>query len=74
MQCWCSHVIRSTDCLFCAQTPYLHFVAELTRAFPTRPIILLEARHVSVCLSWSSFSTDAMADVAMQVLKRCVHV
>ncbi|CAL8466496.1 g6032 [Coccomyxa elongata] len=51
-------------------TPYLHFVAELTRAFPTRPIILLEARHVSVCLSWRAFSTDAMADAAVEVLQR----
>lgn len=53
------------------QTPYLHFVAELTRAFPTRPIILLEARHVSVCLSWRAHSTDAMADAAVQILQRC---
>lgn len=52
------------------QTPYLHFVAELTRAFPTRPIILLEARHVSVCLSWRAFSTDAMADTAVEILQR----
>lgn len=54
----------------CLQTPYLHFVAELTRAFPTRPIILLEARHVSVCLSWRAFSTDAMADTAVEILQR----
>jgi hypothetical protein len=54
----------------CAQTPYLHFVSELMRAFPTRPIVLLEARHVSVCLSWRSQSTDDMADVAADILRK----
>jgi pimeloyl-ACP methyl ester carboxylesterase len=53
-----------------AQTPYLHFVAELMRAFPTRPMILLEARHVSVCLHTYCHSTDAMASAAAAILAR----
>ena len=71
----CRHLFSKHDRVIsssCVQTPYLHFVAELTRAFPTRPIILLEARHVSVCLSWRAFSTDVMADAAMHILKRCL--
>ncbi len=71
----CRHLFSMYDRFIsssCVQTPYLHFVAELTRAFPTRPIILLEARHVSVCLSWRAFSTDVMADAAMHILKRCL--
>ena len=52
------------------QTPYVHFVREIMRAFPTRPIILLESRHVSVCLHWRAHSTDAMATAARDILKR----
>lgn len=52
------------------QTPYVHFVREIMRAFPTRPIILLESRHVSVCLHWRAHSTDAMATAAKDILKR----
>ena len=40
------------------------------RAFPTRPIILLESRHVSVCLHWRAHSTDTMAAAARDILKR----
>jgi len=40
------------------------------RAFPTRPIILLESRHVSVCLHWKAHSTDAMALAAKEILHK----
>ena len=40
------------------------------RAFPTRPIILLESRHVSVCLHWRAHSTDAMALAAKEILHK----
>ena len=54
----------------CLQTPYLHFIHELMRAFPTRPIILLEARHVSVCLHWRALTTDQMAHAAQEILHK----
>ena len=56
--------------LRCLQTPYLHFIHELMRAFPTRPIILLEARHVSVCLHWRALTTDQMAHAAQEILHK----
>ena len=56
--------------LCCPQTPYLHFIHEIMRAFPTRPIILLESRHVSVCLHWKAHSTDAMALAAKEILHK----
>ena len=40
------------------------------RAFPTRPIILLEARHVSVCLHWRALTTDQMAHAAQEILHK----
>ena len=40
------------------------------RAFPTRPIILLEARHVSVCLHWRALTTDQMAAAAQEILHK----
>ena len=40
------------------------------RAFPTRPMVLLEARHVSVCLHTYCHSTDAMAAAAAAILAR----
>ena len=40
------------------------------RAFPTWPIILLESRHVSVCLHWKAHSTDAMALAAKEILHK----
>ena len=40
------------------------------RAFPTRPIILLEARHVSVCLHWRALTTDQMAQAAQEILHK----
>ena len=48
----------------------MHFVREIMRAFPTRPIILLESRHVSVCLHWRAHSTDTMAAAASDILKK----
>lgn len=54
----------------CLQTPYLHFIYEIMRAFPTRPVILLESRHVSVCLHWRAHSTDAMAQAAHDILDK----
>ena len=53
-----------------AQTPYLHFIMELVHAFPTRPMVLLEARHVSVGLHTAGRTTDAMADAAVAILAR----
>ncbi len=52
------------------QTPYIHFIHEIMRAFPTRPIILLESRHVSVCLHWHALSTDEMALAAKEILHK----
>ncbi len=52
------------------QTPYIHFIHEIMRAFPTRPIILLESRHVSVCLHWRALSTDEMALAAKEILHK----
>lgn len=52
------------------QTPYIQFVHELMKAFPTRPVILLEARHVSICLSWRAVSTCDMADACAEILER----
>ena len=52
------------------QTPYLHFIMELVNAFPTRPMVLLEARHVSVGLHLTGRTTDAMADAAADILAK----
>ena len=45
-------------------TPYLHFIAELASAAPARPLLLVEARHVSVGLAARAIST---CDVAASV-------
>ncbi len=43
---------------------------ELVNAFPTRPMVLLEARHVSVGLHTTGRTTDAMADAAAAILAK----
>ena len=52
------------------QAPYLHFLHTLLREHPSRPFVLLEARHVSMCLHSTSHSTDAIALAAQQILNR----
>ena len=52
------------------QTPYLQFIHELTSAFRTRPIVLLEGRHVSVCLSRQSLCSDDMATAVRDILRQ----
>ncbi len=54
----------------CLQTPYLQFIHELTCAFRTRPIVLLEGRHVSVCLSRQSLCSDDMATAVRDILQQ----
>lgn len=54
----------------CLQTPYLQFIHELTCAFRTRPIVLLEGRHVSVCLSRQSLCSDDMAMAVRDILQQ----
>ncbi len=50
------------------QTPYLHFLVEMARAFPSRPMVLLEAPHVSVGLSADAVGAEAVAGAAAAVL------
>jgi pimeloyl-ACP methyl ester carboxylesterase len=49
-------------------TPYLPLILELSRLLPGRPVVLLEARHVSVGLAARAASTDQVADAARAVL------
>lgn len=63
------YTVLLTLCV-CLQTPYVQFVHELMRAFPNRPVVLLEARHVSICLSWRAVSTCEMADACAGILER----
>ena len=52
-------------------TPYLLFVAALRRRFPRRPLLLLEARHVSVGLvPTRAASTCDVASAALEALRR----
>lgn len=52
------------------QAPYLHLIHELTCAFRTRPILLLEGRHVSVCLSRLCLCSDDMAAAVTDILQQ----
>ena len=45
--------------------PSIH---EITLAFRTRPIVLLEGRHVSVCLSRQAMCSDDMAMAVRDIL------
>ena len=51
------------------QTPYLHFIAHLRRAFPGRPLVLLECRHVSLSLCTRAVTPDVVAQAIVQVLR-----
>ena len=53
-----------------AQTPYMHFIAEMLRALPGRPVVLLEVRAVSVSLTRRPVAADAVAAAAAGVLAR----
>ena len=46
------------------QTPYLHFLLELAAACPGRPMLLLEAAHVSVGLTPRAVGAEAVAQAA----------
>ena len=52
------------------QTPYLQLIHEITCAFRTRPVILLEGRHVSVCLARQALTTDDMAAAVKDILHK----
>lgn len=52
------------------QTPYLHFIAELLRTLPGRPLVLLEVRAVSVSLTRRAVTADAVASAAAGILAR----
>lgn len=49
-------------------TPYIPLILELARLLPRRPVLLLEARHVSVGLAPRAASTDEVAAAARAVL------
>ncbi|KAK9828088.1 hypothetical protein WJX81_002392 [Elliptochloris bilobata] len=51
-------------------TPYLHFLLELGAACPGRPMVLLEAPHVSVGLTPRAVAAEAVAIGAAAVLAR----
>ena len=52
------------------QTPYLHFLLELAAACPRRPMLLLEAAHVSVGLTPRAVRAEAVAQAAAAALAR----
>jgi hypothetical protein len=52
------------------QAPYLQFLQTLLCEHPSRPFVLLEVRHVSMCLHFTSHSTDAIALAVQQILNR----
>ena len=49
-------------------TPYVPLILELAKLLPRRPVLLLEARHVSVGLAPRAASTDEVATAARTVL------
>jgi len=49
-------------------TPYVHFIAQLVGAAPSRPTVLVEARHVSVGLASRAASTDDVAAAVVSIL------
>lgn len=52
------------------QTPYLHFLAQLRRAFSSRPMVLLECRHVSVTLFAQAVGDDKVVAALVEVMRR----
>ena len=63
LPCSCGHRMAR-------QTPYLHFIAELLRTLPGRPLVLLEVRAVSVSLTRRAVTADAVASAAAGILER----
>ncbi|KAK9809735.1 hypothetical protein WJX73_001115 [Symbiochloris irregularis] len=51
-------------------TPYIHFIWQLMRDYPMRPIVLLECPHVSLSLCSRAVTPDVVADAVVEVLRR----
>lgn len=52
------------------QTPYLHFIWHLKRAFPMRPIVMLECRHISLSLCTRAVTPDTVMEAVVEMLRR----
>ena len=61
---------HTAEICYALQTPYLHFVGQLARAFNTRPMVLVECRHVSVNLTARAVTPDAVVAAMVQILRR----
>ena len=68
----CGSVFQPRPRCLCgaAQTPYLHFIAELLRALPGRAVVLMEVRGVSVSLTRRAVSADDIVSAAAGILAR----
>lgn len=51
-------------------TPYLHFIWHLKRAFPMRPIVMLECRHISLSLCTRAVTPDTVMEAVVEMLRR----
>ena len=52
------------------QTPYLQFISQLLRIFSTRPMVLVECRHVSITLCSRAIQPDAVVAAMVEIMRR----
>ena len=52
------------------QTPYIHFIWKLTRAFPSRPVVLIECPQVSLGMATHAVTPDVVMLAIVEFMHR----